>query len=399
MADTKISQLPSGTASATDEIPATQTGPVTRKITGQGLADLKTWTNLAGKPATFPPSTHASSHQDGGSDEINVTGLSGLLADPQTVANGDKGDITVTAGGTAWTIDDNAVTFAKLQDITAQRLLGRGAGSGDPEELIIGGGIEFGGASPNYIRLSAFTGDVTKFTDSTVLTIANDAVTYAKMQNVVNNNRFIGRISGANGDPEELTGTQATTLLDTFTSSLKGLAPVSGGGTTNFLRADGTWAAPPGGGADPWTYVKVTGSDFTTTSASAVDVTGLFFLPATNLSSEFEAVLMIRTATTTVNPRIGLAWPTGMTDGVAQIIESQAATGTPLFASGNINAALLIAVGGLPNTTQSWPVTIKGMVRAGGLPGSSLRVQLASETAGTTVQVQIGSFLRYRIIP
>jgi len=30
-----------------------------------------------------PPKTHATSHQDGGADEINVNGLSGVLADPQ----------------------------------------------------------------------------------------------------------------------------------------------------------------------------------------------------------------------------------------------------------------------------------------------------------------------------
>jgi hypothetical protein len=53
-----------------------------------------------------------------------------------------------------------------------------------------------------------------------------------------------GRVSAATGDPEDLTGTQVTTLLDTFTSTLKGLAPASGGGTSNFLRADGIWAAP-----------------------------------------------------------------------------------------------------------------------------------------------------------
>lgn len=40
-----------------------------------------------------------------------------------------------------------------------------------------------------------------------------------------------------------------TALLDTFTSAAKGLAPASGGGTTNFLRADGSWAAPPSGSA------------------------------------------------------------------------------------------------------------------------------------------------------
>jgi len=42
--------------------------------------------------------------------------------------------------------------------------------------------------------------------------------------------------------------TAQTALFDVFTSGAKGLAPASGGGTTNFLRADGTWAAPPGGG-------------------------------------------------------------------------------------------------------------------------------------------------------
>jgi hypothetical protein len=34
-----------------------------------------------------------------------------------------------------------------------------------------------------------------------------------------------------------------------FTSGANGLAPASGGGTTNFLRADGTFAAPPGAGS------------------------------------------------------------------------------------------------------------------------------------------------------
>jgi hypothetical protein len=37
--------------------------------------------------------------------------------------------------------------------------------------------------------------------------------------------------------------------VDPFSSSTPGVAPASGGGSTNFLRADGTWAAPPGGAA------------------------------------------------------------------------------------------------------------------------------------------------------
>lgn len=74
--------------------------------------------------------------------------------------------------------------------------------------------------------------------------IEDDAVTYAKMQNVSATDRFLGRKTAGAGDPEELTGAEATARLDVFTSALKGLAPLSGGGTTNFLRADGTWNAP-----------------------------------------------------------------------------------------------------------------------------------------------------------
>lgn len=59
---------------------------------------------------------------------------------------------------------------------------------------------------------------------------------------------FKGRITAGTGDPQNLTSTQATSMLDLFTSTLKGLTPLSGGGIANFLRADGSWAVPPGTG-------------------------------------------------------------------------------------------------------------------------------------------------------
>lgn len=45
-------------------------------------------------------------------------------------------------------------------------------------------------------------------------------------------------------------GTSGTVTISCsqFTSLLPGCVPLSGGGTTNFLRADGTWAVPAGGG-------------------------------------------------------------------------------------------------------------------------------------------------------
>ena len=45
-----------------------------------------------------------------------------------------------------------------------------------------------------------------------------------------------------------LTFTGGTLDAPLFTSSAKGEVPASGGGTANFLRADGTWSTPAGGG-------------------------------------------------------------------------------------------------------------------------------------------------------
>lgn len=66
---------------------------------------------------------------------------------------------------------------------------------------------------------------------------------------ILMNTGFIkGRVAAGVGGLQDITGTQVTTILDVFTTALKGLAPASGGGTINFLRADGSWQVPPGGG-------------------------------------------------------------------------------------------------------------------------------------------------------
>lgn len=69
-----------------------------------------------------------------GADTITIDASGGGSG----IADGDYGDITVGGGGTTFTIDNDAVTFAKMQNIATDKLLGREtAGAGDIEEIAL----------------------------------------------------------------------------------------------------------------------------------------------------------------------------------------------------------------------------------------------------------------------
>jgi parallel beta-helix repeat protein len=120
-------------------------------------------------------------------------------------------------------VADGSVTFAKMQDISADRLLGRDTtGTGPITQISLNATLEFTGG--DAIQRAALTGDVTATAGSNTTSIPNDTVTFAKMQNVADST-IAGRAVGAGtGDITALTAAQVLTILGlssslhTFTS-------------------------------------------------------------------------------------------------------------------------------------------------------------------------------------
>ena len=160
-------------------------------------------------------------------------------------------EVEVAAGGISTAmIADDAVTFAKMQNVSSERLIGRGsAGSGDMGEVRLAAGGSLSWASTTSIQRAALTGDVTASADDNATTIANDAVTYAKMQNVSATDRVLGRVSAGAGNAEEITFTdQAQSLCDdtSFAAMLVTLGIPAGTTKGDILVWSGSaWAIHP----------------------------------------------------------------------------------------------------------------------------------------------------------
>jgi hypothetical protein len=154
------------------------------------------------------------------------------------------GDVTATGpGSVAATIAANAVTNTKLRDSGALSVIGRSANSGgDPAD------ISAVAASDSVLRES---GSTVGFGTIATGGIANDAITYAKIQNISATQRVLGRNTAGAGDTEEVTFTQ---FMDWVSGAVAQGDIIYRNGTTWVRLAAGTsgfFLQTQGAGANP----------------------------------------------------------------------------------------------------------------------------------------------------
>lgn len=174
-----------------------------------------------------------------------ITGNQTITLSGDITGSGTTGITTAIAAGVIVDADVNAsagITLSKLAALTVSRaLVSNGSGvisvsSVTSTELGYLSGVtsaiqtQLNGkqATGNYI--TALTGDVTASGPGSVTaTIANDAVTYAKMQNVSAASKLLGRGSaGGSGDVEEITLGSGLSMSGTTLSA-------TGGGTGDVV--------------------------------------------------------------------------------------------------------------------------------------------------------------------
>ncbi len=295
--------------------------------------------------------------------------------------NGRTGSVTMTLGD---------ITAATGTGSTAASNLGLAvvAGSGSYTDLSNKPTIPAGGTAAPTINGVASAGTAATFahsdhvhpTDTSRAPLANPAFTGSiTLPTWTTTTRPASPTAGMQGfatDTERqetysgLAWVQYVRTSDLVSASAAGIAPASGGGTANFLRADGTWAPPPGGGG---TYSAGTGLSLVGTTFS------LGTVPLANLAT------------------------TGAVNGYAIVLVNGVPTWSALAAgmtySGTApisvtSGAISIAIGAAANTVAAGNDSrIVGALQASAIPAAAGQLLGGSGTAGAAQAITLGSNL------
>jgi hypothetical protein len=197
-----------------------------------------------------------------------------------------------------------------------------------------------------------------------------------------------GRSSISTGPVEDLTPSQVTAMLSTFNSTSKGLVPPSGGGTKNFLRADGIFAELITG----YRQMVVLASDVVNNSSSAntlIDVTGLSFDVVAGVTYRFFAIIPYSSTSTNNGTRWTISTPT--TTSLSYVSRYTLSTNNETV---NYLDAPNLPVSCNNNSILSGNIaTIQGVITPSA--NGKLQIRFARETAGSQITAKAGASLEW----
>jgi hypothetical protein len=242
-------------SSATPDATLAATGKI--QLTGD-LTGTATAPEIGANKVTFPKMQTVAEGVVLGRSSTGTGNIEALTTLPEATLPALTGDITTNAGSAATTISDNAVTLAKIQNLSAQsKLLGTPSTGGlGVAEISLGTGLSMSGGT-----LSATGGTVTNLTGTTDrITVTNGAttptidiaLTYAGQSSITT----LGTITTGTWNGTTISvpngGTGATTLtgyvIGNGTSAMTAsttipVADVTGAQTVANKSTDGTFAS------------------------------------------------------------------------------------------------------------------------------------------------------------
>lgn len=196
-----------------------------------------------------------------------------------------------------------------------------------------------------------------------------------------------------NGVPNTvaITATQTTAFLNLFSSSLQGLVPASGGGTTNFLRADGTWATPAGGGGGGVSSFNTRTGSVTLTLLDVTSALGFTPYNATNPAG----YISVAVASAVAGSGISVSSSTGVvTFSNVGVLSFNTRVGAIVLSSADVTTALTFTPYNATNPTgfitNGQNVSLTGDITASGTLSGNIATTLATiATPGTYKSVTI----------
>jgi len=348
------------------------------------------------------------------------------------VPDGDKGDITVTGAGTVWTIDNNAVTNAKINDVDWSKV------TGEPTTL---GGYGISDTKANFNTACSdgdflFVGDVTQYTDEQAQDavgamidgsliyadatprLSRAALTGAITANEGNNTTalgsftkaqldtavsdgvplFVGDIIGlTDGDKGDITVSSSGTVwnIDAATVGVTELSATGTANNTTFLRGDNTWATPTATDPEGWTtIIKSANQDISTTGLTNITNFTFSTVAAGMYSVEIDLYYGCASSGTDIN--IALNVSTGNMTGRIHTMRVQSnATSWTLATMNAVATSGLLASSGQASDINN-PHILKVYAVFNTSANATFNIQHRAGTNGFTVRTMKGAMLKYK---